>query len=120
MADDRDPTCLFCRVIAGELPSEQVHADEQVIVIRDVSPRAPTHLLAMPRRHVASIDDLTDAPADTALLAALFAALREVAHRGGLESGYRIVSNVGPSAGQTVPHLHVHLLGGRAMTWPPG
>ena len=120
MAQDRDPNCLFCRIEAGEIPSDRVYEDEQVIVFRDVNPRAPTHVLAIPRRHVPSIHALTDSPADSALLAALFAALREVAAKGGLEDGYRVVTNVGPAAGQSVAHLHLHLLGGRAMSWPPG
>lgn len=120
MADERDPDCLFCRIVADELPSQRVFEDDTVIVVRDVAPRAPTHVLAMPRRHIVSLDDMTDSPEDTALLAALFSALRTVARDGGLRKGYRIVSNIGPEGGQTVSHLHLHLLGGRAMTWPPG
>jgi histidine triad (HIT) family protein len=120
MTDERDPTCLFCRIIADELPSERVYADDDVIVIRDVAPRAPTHVLAISRRHIGSLGELTTASDDTRLLAALFGALRKVASEGGLSNGYRIVSNIGPAGGQTVPHLHLHLLGGRPMTWPPG
>ena len=118
---DRDPTyqpdCLFCRIVAGEIPSDRVYEDTTVIVFRDINPRAPTHVLAIPRRHLASAADLTDADGD--LLAALFAALRTVAERAGLRD-YRIISNVGPEAGQSVLHLHFHLLGGRPMAWPPG
>jgi histidine triad (HIT) family protein len=114
---DFDPTCLFCRIAVGEISSDTLLETDEVIVFRDISPRAPTHLLAIPRRHIPSIADLTDA--DAGLLAALFAALREVAVAAGL-SGYRIVSNVGPESGQTVFHLHFHLLGGRPMEWPPG
>ena len=118
---DRDPTyqadCLFCRIAAGEIPSERIFEDETVIVFRDVNPRAPTHVLAIPRRHLESAADLTDADAD--LLAALFSALRRVAADAGLK-GYRIISNVGPESGQSVLHLHFHLLGGRPMAWPPG
>jgi histidine triad (HIT) family protein len=120
MAQDRDPTCLFCKIEAGEIPSDRMYEDEQVIVFRDVNPRAPTHVLAIPRRHVPSIHALTESREDSALLAALFAALRKVAAEGGLEDGYRVVTNVGPAAGQSVPHLHLHLLGGRSMSWPPG
>jgi histidine triad (HIT) family protein len=120
MVDERDPGCLFCRVVSGELPATRVLEVEDAIVIRDIAPRAPTHLLAISRRHVPSLDALTDDARDVQLLAALFSALRRVAADGGLERGYRIVSNIGPAGGQTVPHLHVHLLGGRAMTWPPG
>jgi len=122
VADDlaRDPDCLFCRIVAGEIPSDRVLEDDLVIVFRDVNPRAPTHVLAIPRRHVPSIHTLTDSREDRALLAALFAALRRVADEAGLGSGYRVVTNVGPAAGQSVPHLHLHLLGGRSMSWPPG
>jgi len=117
---DRDPNCLFCKIEAEEIPSDRVYEDDQVIVFRDVNPRAPTHVLAIPRRHVPSIQALTDSPADTTLLAALFLALRKVTAQRGLEDGYRVVTNVGPAAGQSVPHLHLHLLGGRSMSWPPG
>jgi histidine triad (HIT) family protein len=118
---DRDATydaeCLFCRIAAGEIPSDRVHEDAQVVVFRDINPVAPTHLLAISRRHVPSADDLTDT--DGELLAALFGALRKVAADAGLR-GYRVVTNVGPESGQSVFPLHVHLLGGRPMTWPPG
>jgi histidine triad (HIT) family protein len=118
---DRDPTyqadCLFCRIAAGEIPSDRVFEDEAVIVFRDVNPKAPTHVLAIPRRHLASAADLTDADGD--LLAALFGALRHVAEEAGLK-GYRILTNVGAESGQSVFHLHFHLLGGRPMAWPPG
>jgi histidine triad (HIT) family protein len=118
---DRDPTydadCLFCRIAAGEIPAQVVLEDEAVVVFRDISPKAPTHVLAIPRRHIASAADLTDADGD--LLAALFSALRRVAEEAGLK-GYRILSNVGPESGQSVFHLHFHLLGGRPMAWPPG
>jgi len=118
---DRDPTyqadCLFCKIAAGEIPSDRVFEDELVIVLRDINPRAPTHVLAISRRHLASVADLTDADGD--LSAALFGAMRRVAQEAGLNA-YRIVSNVGAEAGQSVFHLHFHLLGGRSMTWPPG
>lgn len=122
MADDlqRDPDCLFCRIVAGEVPSDRILEDERIIVFRDIAPRAPTHVLAISRRHVPSIHALTESTEDRALLAALFAALRRVAEEGGLGNGYRVVTNVGPAAGQSVPHLHLHLLGGRPMAWPPG
>lgn len=114
---DYEPDCLFCRVAAGEIPSERVYEDEAVVVFRDINPKAPTHVLAIPRRHIASAANLTDADAE--LLAALFGALRHVAEEAGLR-GYRIVTNVGAESGQSVFHLHIHLLGGRGMTWPPG
>ena len=118
---DHDPSyqadCVFCRIAAGEIPSDQVFQDETLIVFRDINPRAPTHVLAIPRRHIASVADLTDADGD--LLVALFSELRRVAEEAKL-TGYRIVTNVGADSGQSVFHLHFHLLGGRAMSWPPG
>jgi histidine triad (HIT) family protein len=120
---ERDPSydgaCMFCRIAAEEIPSDRVHEDDRVIVFRDINPRAPTHLLAISRRHIRSADDLTNSDEDRELLSALFGALRMVASRAGLR-GYRIVTNVGPDAGQSVFHLHFHLLGGRPMLWPPG
>ena len=121
---DRDPSyredCLFCRIAADEIPSDRLLENDQVMVFRDINPRAPTHVLAIPRRHLDSTDDLTETDADAALLSALFGALRRVARDGGLGNGYRIVTNVGPESGQTVFHLHFHLLGGRPFAWPPG
>ncbi len=115
---DRDPDCLFCRIVADEVPSDRVHEDDQVIAFRDINPQAPTHVLIIPRRHVADIHHLTDA--DASLLGALFGAARRIADDEGLDRGYRVVSNVGAEAGQSVFHLHLHLLGGRPMAWPPG
>jgi histidine triad (HIT) family protein len=115
---DRDPGCLFCKIVAGEIASDRVYEDNDVIAFRDVNPRAPTHVLVIPRRHVPDVQHLTDA--DGELLARLFGAVRALAAEAGLESGYRVVTNVGPDAGQSVPHLHLHLLGGRSMSWPPG
>jgi histidine triad (HIT) family protein len=114
---DYDAACLFCKIVAGEVPAEIVHSDDQVVVFRDISPKAPTHLLAIPRRHIASAAELTDE--DGPLLAALFGTLRDLAADAGV-GGYRIVTNVGPDAGQSVFHLHFHLLAGRSMAWPPG
>ena len=110
--------CLFCRIVAGEIPSTKIHEDDLVVAIRDISPQAPTHVLVMPVAHVASAADLTDA--DGPLLARLFAVASDLARRDGLDGGWRLVSNVGRDGGQSVDHLHVHLLGGRPMAWPPG
>jgi histidine triad (HIT) family protein len=111
--------CLFCRIVAGEIPSTIVHSDDQVIAIRDVAPRAPTHILVMPRQHIASAADLTDDHGP--LVGRLFAAAADVARAEGIaDAGYRLVVNVGRWGGQTVDHLHVHLMGGRAFDWPPG
>lgn len=113
------PDCLFCRIVAGEVPSTRVHEDDQVVAIRDIAPRAPTHILLMPRRHIPSAADLVEA--DGPLLGRLFAVAAELARAEGIEeNGYRLVSNVGRWAGQSVDHLHVHLMGGRSFTWPPG
>jgi histidine triad (HIT) family protein len=119
---DRDaavPDCLFCRIVADEIPSTRVHEDELVIAIRDIAPHAPTHVLILPRRHIASALDLTDA--DGPLLGRMFAAAASIARAEGIaDAGYRLVSNVGRWGGQSVDHLHVHLMGGRAFEWPPG
>ena len=115
---DRDPDCLFCKIVAGEIPSERVLETDEVIAFRDINPRAPTHVLVIPRRHIADAHALTDD--DGPILAALFGAARRIADDAGLDRGYRLVTNVGPESGQTVFHLHLHLLGGRSMGWPPG
>ena len=111
--------CLFCRIVAWELPAERVHDDELVIAIRDIAPKAPTHILLIPRRHIPSAADLVES--DGALLGRLFAVAADLARQAGIaEAGYRLVSNVGRWGGQTVDHLHVHLMGGRSFEWPPG
>ena len=114
-----DAGCLFCRIVADELPSTRVHEDDEVIAIRDIAPRAPTHILLISRRHIASARELTES--DAPLVGRIFAVAADVARREGIaEQGYRIVSNVGRWGGQTVPHLHFHLMGGRTFNWPPG
>lgn len=111
--------CLFCRIVAGEVPSTTVHEDDEIIAIRDVAPRAPTHILLVPRRHIASALELTDA--DSPTVGRIFAVAADLARSEGIaEAGYRLVSNVGRLGGQSVDHLHVHLMGGRAFEWPPG
>ena len=111
--------CLFCRIVAGEIPATVVHEDDLVVAIRDIAPRAPTHVLLMPREHVASAAELTEAHGP--LLGRLFAVAAEIARAEGIvDRGYRITSNVGAWGGQSVPHLHLHLMGGRAFDWPPG
>jgi histidine triad (HIT) family protein len=111
--------CLFCRILSGELPASQVYADDSVVAIRDIAPQAPTHVLLLARRHIPSIQDLAEA--DRALMGEICAAASAIARQEGIaEGGYRLVVNVGRNGGQTVDHLHVHLLGGRPMTWPPG
>lgn len=116
---DVDPTCVFCRLAAGEIPSTQLHADDEVVAFRDIAPRAPVHAVVIPRRHIGSAADLRAADGD--LLGRIFEVAAQVARSEGVaESGYRIVTNIGPAAGQSVPHLHFHVLGGRRLTWPPG
>ncbi len=111
--------CLFCRIVEGEVPATVVHEDDRVVAIRDIAPRAPTHILLMPKAHVASALDLTED--DAPMLGRLFAVAADLARSEGIaDRGYRLVSNVGRSAGQSVDHLHVHLMGGRAFDWPPG
>jgi histidine triad (HIT) family protein len=115
----RDPNCLFCRIVAGELASTPVHDEDLVVAIRDINPKAPTHILLMPRAHIASADDVTAAHGE--LLGRIFDVAAQLARSEGVaEDGYRIVTNVGRNGGQSVDHLHFHLLGGRRFTWPPG
>jgi len=113
------PDCLFCRIAAGAIPARVAHTDELVVAFHDIAPQAPVHLLLIPRRHLASARAL--GPDDGALLARIHAVAAALAAEHGVaESGYRLVTNAGPDAGQSVAHLHWHLLGGRALAWPPG
>jgi histidine triad (HIT) family protein len=111
--------CIFCRIAAGEIPSAIVHQDDTCVAFRDIEPRAPVHILIIPRRHIASLADLTRE--EVALAGHLQWIAARLAEAEGLAaSGYRVVVNCGDDGGQTVPHLHVHLLGGRHLGWPPG
>lgn len=110
--------CLFCKIAAGDIPSSIVYQDEHVVAFRDINPVAPQHILFVPRRHLPSMDDLT--AEDAQLLTRIFMTAKQIAYESGLEQGYRFLTNVGPDAGQSVPHLHFHLLGGRKLGWPPG
>lgn len=110
--------CLFCRIARGEVSSEIVYQDDQLTAFRDVNPQAPTHILIIPNEHIPRVSALEDSQLPG--MGKLFGAARDVARREGLEGGYRLVVNNGPLAGQSVDHLHLHLLGGRAMRWPPG
>ena len=111
-------SCLFCRIVSGEIPSTPVYQDELAYAFADINPRAPVHVLVVPREHIASINDA--GPQHEALIGHLMAVAAEIARARRLSRGYRVVTNVGEDGGQTVDHLHLHLLGGRAMTWPPG
>ena len=111
--------CLFCSIVAGDIPADVVHADDDVIAFRDIAPQAPVHVLVIPRAHFANAAEL--AASDAAAAGSLLGAAARVAQAQGLEeSGYRIVLNTGAGAGQSVFHVHAHVLGGRDLAWPPG
>jgi histidine triad (HIT) family protein len=114
-----DTSCLFCRIAAREAPAEILHESDRVVAFRDNNPKAPTHILLIPKEHVESMTDIADSHAQT--LADLVQTAAHLAKAEGIgSSGWRLVANVGPDAGQSVFHLHFHLLGGRPMAWPPG
>lgn len=111
--------CLFCGIVAGRIPSDPIQEDERTLAFRDINPQAPVHVLVIPKKHLSSLDDA--GAEDGGLLGALMLAAREVARNEGIaESGFRTVINTGAEGGQTVGHLHVHVIGGRSMKWPPG
>jgi histidine triad (HIT) family protein len=111
--------CLFCKIVAGTIPAQFVHQDEDVVVIKDINPQAPLHVLVIPRRHIATLNDL--APGDDALVGAMHRRAAAIAKElGYAERGYRTVFNCNREAGQTVFHIHLHLLAGRGLMWPPG
>ncbi|CAN5320219.1 histidine triad nucleotide-binding protein [soil metagenome] len=111
--------CVFCHIAAGKLETELLHEDEEVVAFRDMDPQAPAHILLIPRRHIPTVNDLSDG--DVELIGKLVLIARRLAHDQGLaEDGYRLVLNCNRGAGQSVFHLHLHLLGGRRMKWPPG
>ena len=114
-----EQSCLFCRIVAKDIPADFVHQEDSAVVIRDINPQAPTHLLVIPREHIESLDDASQK--DEPLLGHLLRVAARVANAEGLDQGgYRTVINNGSGAGQSVFHLHVHVLGGRPMNWPPG
>ena len=115
---DATANCIFCRILRGELPARKVHEDEHVFAIEDIYPQAPTHVLIIPKRHFAGLKEAEAADAEVIGRCHLVAA--QIARARNIERGYRTVLNVGPGAGQSVFHLHVHLLGGRTLSWPPG
>jgi len=110
--------CPFCRIAAGEIPARKLFEDDDVVAFHDLNPQAPVHVLVIPRRHVVSLDAAEDG--DAPLLGRLLAGARRAAREAGVASGYRVVTNCGAPAGQSVFHIHLHVLGGRAMSWPPG
>lgn len=114
MSDD----CIFCKIAAGEIPSKKVFEDEHLVAFHDLAPQAPVHVLVIPKRHISSLDDSGEG--DTELLGKLLAGCRRAAAETGATGAYRVVNNCGADAGQSVFHIHLHVLGGRGMGWPPG
>lgn len=106
-------SCLFCRIVAGEIPSTKVYEDDSVLAFRDIAPQAPTHILVIPKVHIGSVAEI--APENSGVVAHIFEVIAQVAKAEGLEEGYRVVSNCGAHAGQTVGHLHFHILGGKQL-----
>lgn len=114
-----DPDCIFCKIAAEEIDAEIVYRSDRVVAFRDTNPQAPTHVLIIPRQHIPTINDLTEGDADD--VSRLFLAAREIAREEGIDqSGYRVAMNCMEGAGQSVFHVHLHLLGGRRFKWPPG
>ena len=110
--------CLFCKIAAGDIPSKIVHQDDELIAFHDIGPQAPVHILIVPRKHIVSLDDADEA--DLALMGRILLTSKQIAAEQGIAGGYRVVNNCGASAGQSVFHIHFHLLGGRSLGWPPG
>ncbi len=108
--------CVFCKIVAGEIPADIKYEDENILVFTDVNPQAPVHLLVIPKKHIENILDLEN----DVLLAQMFAIIKDLAPKFNLKNGFRLVNNCGKQAGQTVSHLHFHVLGGRRLGWPPG
>jgi histidine triad (HIT) family protein len=120
MMGDGPMDCLFCKIVKGEISARKIFEDDQAIAFQDIHPQAPVHLLIVPRRHIGSLAQIEDSVEDTALLGHLLGVVNRIAAAQELTQGYRTVVNTGVDGGQTVNHLHLHLLGGRAMEWPPG
>ncbi|MCF0151165.1 MAG: histidine triad nucleotide-binding protein [Firmicutes bacterium] len=110
--------CIFCKIAAHEIPSTCAYEDDQIYAFHDLDPQAPVHVLIIPKKHIASLDEAQ--AGDAQLLAHMMLMVKEIAASLGLEKGYRVVINTGEDGGQTVPHLHMHLLGKRSLNWPPG
>ena len=110
--------CIFCKIAEGEIPSEIVYQDDKIVVFKDTSPQAPVHILMIPRKHIASLDEIS--AEDSELISYMMLKIKEVTAAQGLTDGYRVVVNCGEDGQQTVKHLHFHILGKRKMTWPPG
>ena len=116
---EQNSDCLFCKILAGDIPAEIIYESDTAMAFRDINPQAPTHVLIIPRKHVATINDI--GPGDQEIVGSLYSAAREIAAAEGIaDEGYRAVMNCNEGAGQSVFHIHLHLLGGRAFSWPPG
>lgn len=114
-----DSNCLFCRIVAGEIPAAKVHEDEHSLAFRDINPQSPTHVLLIPKKHLASLNEAS--PDDHAVLGHLMCVAPRIARQEGVaDGGFRVVVNTGADAGQSVGHIHLHVMGGRPMAWPPG
>lgn len=112
--------CIFCKIAAGEIPAKKLYEDEHALAFADINPQAPVHVLIIPKRHISSLAEVDSTDADKFLIGHLHIVARQLARQQTLSKGYRITINTGPDGGQTVDHLHLHLLGGRQMHWPPG
>ncbi len=110
--------CVFCKIANGEIPSKKAYEDEKVLAFYDLEPQAPVHLLIIPKQHISSVAEIT--PQNSAVIAHIFEVAARLAEENNLAEGFRMVANTGKDGGQSVPHLHFHLLGGRSMKWPPG
>lgn len=111
--------CIFCKIISGEIPAKKVFENDNIIAFNDINPEAPVHILIIPKKHIASVNEITEQ--DINIIGEIFLAAKEIAKNQGVsEDGYRVVTNCGEKAGQSVQHLHYHLLGGRNLKWPPG
>ena len=110
--------CLFCSIAAGDIPSNKAYEDDKVVAFYDIDPQAPVHILVIPKEHIQSVSQTT--PENQESVGHIFTVIAKLAQELKLEDGYRVVSNVGQQGGQSVPHLHFHLLGGRSLAWPPG
>lgn len=111
--------CIFCKIINGEIPSEKLYEDDKVLAFNDINPEAPVHFLVIPKKHIKNINEITEE--DSVIIAHVFKVIKKITQDLGIsEDGYRVVTNIGQNGGQTVDHMHFHILGGRNLVWPPG
>lgn len=112
-------TCIFCKIVKGEIPSDKVFEDENILAFKDINPEAPVHIIIIPKKHISNLNEISEE--DSKVIAGIMLAIKDIAKKLGIDnSGYRVVSNCGEDGGQTVSHIHFHLLGGRNLKWPPG